>query len=117
MTAGNLARVKMEIPQARKSIRRRRAWSNAVSGVLYLAPALVVFAMFLFYPAVKTGWLRTFATDVRGMPTKFIGLDNYIDNLSSEGFPSLWATLLFTVMVVPVPMAIALALPIPAHQK
>src|SRR5699024_11565275 len=51
---------------------------------------------------LKTGWLSTFATDVRGMPTKFIGLDNYIDNLSSEGFrSSLWATLLFTVMVVP----------------
>src|SRR5699024_12070528 len=101
---------------ARKSIRRRRAWSNAVSGVLYLAPALVVFAMFLFYPAVKTGWLSTFATDVRGVPTKFIGLDNYIANLSSEGFRSrLWATLLFTVMVVPATMEVALALPLLAN--
>lgn len=52
------------------------------------------------------------------MPTKFIGLDNYIDNLSSEGFrSSLWATLLFTVMVVPVTMAIALALAILANEK
>src|SRR5690625_7151695 len=52
------------------------------------------------------------------MPTKFIGLDNYIDNLSSEGFrSSLWATLLFTVIVVPVTMAIALALAIIANEK
>src|SRR5699024_12503439 len=118
MTAGNLARVKMEIPQARKSIRRRRAWSNAVSGVLYLAPALVVFAMYLFYPAVKTGWLSTFAPDVRGMPTKVIGLDNYIDDLRSKGFrSSLSATSLFAIMVVDVTMAIAVALPILATAK
>ena len=116
MTSGNHAGVTMRIPEARKSIRRRRAWGNALSGVLYLAPALAVFTMFLFYPAVKTGWLSTFATNVRGVPTKFIGFDNYIANLSSEGFrSSLLATLLFTVMVVPATMVIALALAILAN--
>lgn len=118
MTAGHLERVRARIPRDRQSIRRRRAWGNALSGVLYLAPALAVFTMFLFYPAVKTGWLSTFATNVRGVPTKFIGLDNYIANLSSEGFrSSLWATLLFTVMVVPATMVIALTLAMLANEK
>ena len=118
MTAGHLERVSVRNPRDRRSVRRRRAWRNALSGVLYLAPALAVFTMFLFYPAVKTGWLSTFATNVRGVPTKFIGLDNYIANLSSEGFrSSLWATLLFTLMVVPATMVVALALAILANEK
>src|SRR5699024_5272747 len=102
----------------RRSVRRRRAWRNALSGVLYLAPALAILTMFLFSPAVKTGWLSTFATNVRREPTKFIGLDNYSANLSSVGFrSSLWATLLFTLMVVPATMVVALALAILANEK
>src|SRR5699024_6081925 len=118
MTAGHLERVSVRNPRDRRSVRRRRAWRNALSGVLYLAPALAVFKMFVFYPAVKTCWMSTIATTVRGVPTKFIGLDNYIANLSAEGFrSSLWATLLFTLMVVPATMVVALALAILANEK
>src|SRR5699024_10147098 len=118
MTAGHLERVSVRNPRDRRSVRRRRAWRNAFSGVLYLAPALAVFTMFLFCPAVAMGWLSTFASNARGVPTKFIGLDAYIAHLSSEGFrSSLWATLLFILMVVPATMVVALALAILANEK
>lgn len=123
MSADTLAhaetRAGTQIPKARKSLhRRRREWRNAASGILYLSPALAVFSMFLFYPAVKTGWLSAFRTNVLGNPTKFIGFDNYSAILSSEGFrSSLWVTLLFTIMVVPATMVIALALAILANEK
>lgn len=102
----------------RPSARQRRALRDLLSGLGYLSPALVIFAVFLFYPAIKTGWLSAFATNVRGLPTVFVGLGNYVDNLASDTFrASLWNTLKFAVMVVPTTMVLALFLAILASEK
>lgn len=103
---------------SRRRAQRRREVRNAFSGLVYLAPALLIFAIFLFYPAIKTGWLSAFNTNVLGKPTVFVGLDNYISNLTSDAFrSSLWNTLKFAVMVVPVTIVIALFLAILANEK
>src|SRR5690625_7634728 len=54
----------------RRRLRRRREWRNLLAGLGYLSPVLVIFAVFLFYPAVKAGWLSFFNTNVRGLPTE-----------------------------------------------
>lgn len=106
------------VSHARRRARRRREVRTLLSGLVYLAPALVIFAVFLFYPAIKTGWLSAFATNVRGLPTVFVGLGNYVDNLTSEAFrASLWNTLKFALMVVPTTMVLALLLAILANEK
>lgn len=107
-----------QLPRSRVAARRRREVKNLLSGLAFLAPALVIFAVFLFYPAIRTGWISLFATDVRGRPRAFLGLENYLANLQSAVFhSSLRATLLFALLVVPLTMLIALLLAVLANEK
>ena len=67
----------------------------------YLIPCFLVFAVFLFYPFVKTIYLSLFLTDKLGRAKVFVGLDNYVDLLTSESFyNSLLVTVIFVVIVV-----------------
>ena len=67
----------------------------------YLVPCMLVFAVFLFYPFFKTIFLSLFLTDRMGQAKFFVGLQNYIELLSSESFRnSLKVTLIFVVIVV-----------------
>ena len=61
----------------------------------YLIPCMLVFAIFLFYPFFKTIYLSLFLTDRMGQAKIFVGMQNYIDLLSSES-----VTLIFVVIVV-----------------
>ncbi len=67
----------------------------------YLIPCMLVFAVFLFYPFFKTIYLSLFLTDKMGQAKIFVGLENYMDLLTSESFRnSLKVTLIFVVIVV-----------------
>lgn len=67
----------------------------------YLIPCMLVFAIFLFYPFFKTIYLSLFLTDRMGQAKIFVGMQNYIDLLTSESFrQSLQVTLIFVVIVV-----------------
>ena len=67
----------------------------------YLVPSLLIFAIFLFYPFVKTVYLSLFMTNKMGQAKLFVGLQNYVDLLTSESFRnSLKVTLIFVVIVV-----------------
>lgn len=72
-----------------------------VSPYFYLVPCMLVFAVFLFYPFFKTIFLSLFLTDRMGQAKIFVGLQNYIELLTSASFQnSLKATLIFVVIVV-----------------
>ena len=72
-----------------------------ITPYLYLVPSILIFAVFLFYPFVKTVYLSLFMTNKMGQAKIFVGLQNYIDLLSSESFRnSLKVTLAFVVIVV-----------------
>ena len=71
------------------------------SAYLYLIPCFLVFAVFLFYPFVKTIYLSLFLTDKLGQAKIFVGLDNYTELLTSDSFyNSLLVTVIFVVIVV-----------------
>ena len=75
----------------------------------YLLPSMLVFAVFLFYPFVKTIYLSLYKTDKMGQAKLFVGAENYVDLLTSESFlNSLKVTLLFVVVVVAGSMLIGL---------
>lgn len=77
--------------------KRKNKWSS----YFYLVPSLLVFSVFLFYPFFKTIYLSLFKTDKMGQAKLFVGLQNYIDLLSSESFRnSIKVTLIFVVIVV-----------------
>ena len=82
-----------------------------VQSLSYLAPSLLLFLCFVFYPLLKSVQLSLFNTDLIGQETIYIGLQRYIDMFSSLSFlHSLWATLLFTIYTVLPGMLIALGL-------
>ena len=51
---------------------------NKPTAYLYIVPAMLVFAVFLFFPFFKTIYLSLFKTDKLGNAKIFVGLDNYI---------------------------------------
>lgn len=55
----------------------------------YLVPSMLIFAVFLFYPFFKTIYLSLFMTNKMGQAKLFVGLQNYIDLLSSKSFQKL----------------------------
>ncbi len=68
---------------------------------LYLLPSLLIFAVFLFYPFMKTIYLSLFMTNKMGQAKLFVGLQNYAELLQSASFRnSLRVTLIFVLIVV-----------------
>ena len=55
-----------------------------------MLPALLVFAVFLFYPLFKTIYLSTYLTNNYGQAKVFVGLRNYTDILTGKYAPSFW---------------------------
>ena len=75
----------------------------------YILPALLVFAVFLFYPFFKTIYLSLYKTNKMGQAKLFVGLGNYMELFQSESFyNSLAVTLLFVAIVVAGSMALEL---------
>jgi sn-glycerol 3-phosphate transport system permease protein len=77
----------------------------------YLVPALVVFAVFIFWPLGKSILLSVQGTDIIGNPSGFVGLVNYTRLFTDPDFLQvLWVTFAFTVLTVFPSIAIALVI-------
>ncbi|MFD2210132.1 carbohydrate ABC transporter permease [Virgibacillus halophilus] len=101
-----------------KKKRQKREWKLFGIGMLYLAPALILLLVFLFYPMAKTLYFSFFNVTGGGVTEGFIGLDNYAKLLSSQEFlQSMKATFLFVLYVVPGELIISLFLAIIASEK
>ena len=100
-------------------VRARRRRREAALGYLLVAPALVVFAAFVFYPFVRTIWLGLYRTPpFPGLPRTWAGADQYEDVLTSGAFTnSLKVTVLFALYTVPAGIALGLLLAVLAHQR
>ncbi|MGN0363751.1 MAG: carbohydrate ABC transporter permease [Bilifractor sp.] len=67
----------------------------------YIIPSAIIFAIFLFYPFIKTIYLSLYKTNKMGQAKLFVGLGNYKDLLTSDSFRnSLAVTAIFVVIVV-----------------
>jgi len=94
--------------------RSRLAWLNGEQGIayplLYLAPFLVFFGVFLLYPICYGLYVSLTHWDLVTPPI-FVGLSNYADLLSDSLFlTSLRNTALFVALNVPLAVAIPLGL-------
>lgn len=102
---------------ARSTVRpaasRRRAVRAALEGYLYLAPTLILLAIFVFIPIFTSFQLSLHAIAPFGNKTRFIGLDNYIRTFTSAEY---WGivrnTLLFVLGTVPTGLFLAVVLAI-----
>ncbi|WP_240762949.1 carbohydrate ABC transporter permease [Paenibacillus thalictri] len=93
-------------------------WREHTLGYFFLAPSLILFIMFLFYPMLRSVYLSMTLTDPRGRVAEFVWFDNFIDLFSSSQFYSnLKVTLLFILFTVPTCIIWSLLLAALTHNK
>ncbi len=79
-------------------------------GVAFIAPAIAVLSVFLFYPTIATLW-TSLTTAKINRAGKFVGIDNYLTLLESKDF---WVdfknTVIYAIFYAPLVVIVALAL-------
>lgn len=87
-------------PRQRKRVNVRAA-VRSCEPYLYLFPALLCFAVFLYYPFFKTIYLSFYNTDSMGRANAFVGLQNYLSLFTRHGYlNTLVTTFRFALMVI-----------------
>lgn len=75
--------------------------TKKIEPYVYLIPAAVIMAIFIFWPFLQTIIRSLYSTDSLGRNALFIGLGNYIELFTSSSFyNSLIVTVLFVAIVV-----------------
>lgn len=98
-----------------RAAQRRR---EALLGYVLVAPALLVFAVFVFYPFAKNFRLALYRDKLFGGGSEYVGIEQVTDVLGSADFrQSLWVTVVFALISVPIGIFLGLALAVAAHQK
>ena len=91
---------------------------KTIEPYLYLVPALVFFALFVFWPFGKTLMLSFAMTTPLGEVAKYVGIDNYIQIFSDKEFlKSLLISFEFAAMMVVFSMVIGFVLAIVSNEK
>ncbi|MCL6454873.1 MAG: sugar ABC transporter permease [Alicyclobacillus sp.] len=90
---------------------RRRTIFEFLQSMPFILPALILFAVFFFYPIVKVVYLSLFLTNSQGVAKHFVGLAQYVELFQSPDFvQSLLVTLEFVLMTVIPGIILALVL-------
>lgn len=85
---------------------------------LYLLPSILLFGLFMYYPFFKTIYRSIGLTDFKGQVAEFVGMQNYIDILTSKEFlNSLVVTMKFVVITAVPTIVIGLVLALLANNK
>ena len=106
------------VSQERKRLSRRRQLKLFGTGMLYLLPAIILLAVFLFYPMFRTLYFSFFEVSGGGQVGEFVGWEHYSSLLQSSEFrKSMKATLLFVLYTVPTEIILALFLAVIASEK
>ncbi len=111
----------MSIPLTKRTARRaRRAEAAAAEHAtfkgawlpwLFLAPTLLILAVFIYYPAVRTLRLSAFQANVILGTERFTGLSNFTDLLGSATYHQVaLQTLIFTALTVVIGLLLSLSL-------
>lgn len=88
------------------------------TAVLFLAPSLVIFILFTFYPLFRAMYLSAHLTDATGAASLYVGWENYLYLLKSPEFwNSLRVTFLFLLYTVPTSLVIGLFLALLANEN
>lgn len=91
--------------------RRKRSWLKAdnISGYLFIAVAMIIFAIFTVYPVISA--IQTSFMKYKPFGSEFVGFDNYIETFKSSLFyKTVKNTLIYTIIVVPLSLVIAFSI-------
>lgn len=100
-------------PPGKVSRKRRRNWGMALEVLLFTAPALILFAMFVVWPMLRAVELSVFRWKGFGPLVDFVGFRNYVSVLGDDVFLGALGHNLFIVVfsiIIQLPVGIAIAL-------
>ncbi|MBO1075196.1 carbohydrate ABC transporter permease [Roseomonas marmotae] len=98
---------------ARKRDRRREALARNITAGGFLAPATLLFTLFVVLPVIEAAWYSFYRWNGYGTPTDWVGWRNYIALFNNSVFASAaWNTamVVFVSLLVQLPLALGLAL-------
>ncbi len=84
----------------------------------FLAPSLIIFGAFFFYPIIRIVYWGFYQQNRLGTEMRWVGWSQYQDVLTGEDFlDGLKTTLLYVVYTVPAGLILGVALAMVAHRK
>ncbi len=90
---------------------RQREIKKFLTALIFLAPSLIIFLVFVFIPLVRSFILSTQLTNPIGIPVSFYGIEHYRKMFANDLFiNSLSRSALFVLYSVPSTLIISLAL-------
>ncbi|MCY1136470.1 sugar ABC transporter permease [Actinoplanes sp. Pm04-4] len=103
----------VQAPPPLRPRRRGIGWAQRLEIVALSGPAILVFVSFVIFPVLMAAYYGFYRWKGYGVPTNFVGLDNYKTILQDTAFhEALWhnAEILVLSLVLQGPVAIGLAL-------
>lgn len=95
-----------------------KAKKYAIEPYLWLAPTIILFAVFTFYPFIKTAYMSLFIVNSMGETKRFVGLGNYLYIFQDDKFvKSIINTFVYVLISVPASKVIGLLLALLANRK
>lgn len=99
-------------------MKKDKSFIKKIEPYLWLTPAFILFAVFVFYPFIETFVNSFFIVDKFGNTSKFVGLENYKYILNDENFiKAIINTLWFVILTVPISKILGLLLALLANKK
>jgi sn-glycerol 3-phosphate transport system permease protein len=90
---------------------------ESLLALVMLAPSLVLFGVFVFYPLIRTFYLGLHQNDFFGGNQVYTGFSQYTDVLKSDAFRhSLWVTVEFALLTVPLGLVVGIGMAVLAHK-
>lgn len=97
---------------------KKRSFFKTIEPFLYLAPAILFFLAFTYYPFLKTIGSSFYLVDSMGRVKEFVGLENYIGVLKNPRFISaIKNTIIYVLLTSPGSIIIALILALIANRR
>ena len=104
--------------QVTSELKSKRIQKTKLEPYVFLLPSLLLFSLFVYYPFLKTLYMSLGLTNAHGKFQEFIGLQNYIEILTSSDFiNSLIVTMKFVIFTTIPSLVIGLALALLANNK
>jgi ABC-type sugar transport system permease subunit len=95
----------------------RNRLTEGLLALLMLAPSLVLFGVFVFYPLGRTFYLGLHQNDFFGGNQVYVGFSQYRDVATSDAFlHSLWITVQFVLLIVPLGLVLGVGLAVLANK-
>jgi sn-glycerol 3-phosphate transport system permease protein len=103
---------------AERSPRTPGRWRDVPLAWCLLAPSLLLFGVWAFYPLIRTAQLGFYRQDPFGNNRTWVGWQQYHDALTSSEFRhSLWVTVVYVLLTVPLSLVLGLGLAVLANQQ